>query len=81
MQMESIYTGGGGGGESFLEDVPLVELCILYLLACQGDSGLFLLCLCDVFRVLINSLVCWIFTGALGLVLFETVTIHSEVNM
>ena len=28
------------------------------------------LCLCDVFRALINSLVCWFCTGALGLVLF-----------
>ena len=36
------------------------SLCTLYLLACQvrvtvGDSGL---CWCDVFRALINSLVC-----------------------
>ena len=32
-----------------------------------------LLCLCDVFRALINSLVCWFCTSALGLILFQTV--------
>ena len=31
-----------------------------------------LLCLCDVFQALINSLVCWFCTSALGLVLFQT---------
>ena len=31
-----------------------------------------LLCLCDVFQVLINSLVCWFCTGALGFILFRT---------
>ena len=36
--------------------------------------GSFLLCLCDVFRALINSLVYWICTSALGLVLFHIVT-------
>ena len=37
-------------------DVPLLELCILYLFACQVRS--LLLCLCDVFRALINFLEC-----------------------
>ena len=40
------------------------SLCTLNLHACQVrvtvvDSGLCLLCLCDVFRALINSLVCY----------------------
>ena len=38
-----------------------------------GDSGLCCLCLCDVFRWLINSLVCCFCTSALGLVLFQIV--------
>ena len=37
-----------------------------------------LLCLCDVFRALINSLVCWFCTSALGLFLFQIVcTAHA----
>ena len=36
-----------------------------------------LLCLCDVFRALIKSLVCWSSTSALGLVLFQIVFIYS----
>ena len=32
-----------------------------------------LLCLCDVFRALMNSLVCWFYTDALGLVLFQII--------
>ena len=35
-----------------------------------------LLCLCDVFRALINSLVCWFRTSTLGLVLFQIVQIY-----
>ena len=50
----------------------------MYLHACHvrvtvGDSGLRCLCLCDVFRGLINSLVCCFCTSALGLVLFQIV--------
>ena len=30
-----------------------------------------LVCLCDAFRALINSRVCWFWTSALGLVLFQ----------
>ena len=33
--------------------------------------GSLLSCMCDVFRVLINSLVCWFCTSTLGLVLFK----------
>ena len=37
-----------------------------------------LLCLCDVFRGPVNSLVCWFCTSALGLVLFQIVGIHFK---
>ena len=37
---------------------------------CRRLSSL-LLCLCDVLRALIDSLVCWFCTSALGLVLFQ----------
>ena len=45
------------------EDVPVVELMYLVFTRMPGESyrrplGSFLLCLCDVFRALINSLVC-----------------------
>ena len=36
-----------------------------------------LLCLCDFFQSLINSLVCWFCTGALGLILFH-IALHSN---
>ena len=40
-----------------------------------------LLCLCEVFQVLINSLVCWFCAGALGLVLFQIETVaHTFVH-
>jgi len=43
------------------EDLPLVEF--IYLLTCQVSYrrrlGSLLLCLCNVLRVLINSLACW----------------------
>ena len=39
------------------------------------------LCLCDVFLAPISSLVCWFCTSALGLIQFQIVPIHSEVNM
>ena len=46
------------------EDVPLVEFTYLVFTRVPGESyrkrlGSLLLCLCDVFRALINSLVCW----------------------
>ena len=48
----------------YFDDVPLVEfIYTLYLHACQvsyhGRLRSLLLCLCDVFQALINSLVCW----------------------
>ena len=39
-----------------------------------------LLYLCYVFRALINSLVCWFCTSALGLVLFQIVTFLEELS-
>ena len=58
------------------------SLCTCYLLACQvritvGDSGLCCFCFCDVFRVQINSLVCWFCTSALGLVLFHSLCTYT----
>ena len=48
----------------FLEDVPLVEFMSLVFTHMRGESyhrqlRSLLLCLCDVFQMLINSLVCW----------------------
>ena len=45
------------------EDVPLVEFMYLVFTRMPGESyrrrlGSLFLCLCDVFRALINSLVC-----------------------
>ena len=47
-----------------MEDVPLVEFMYLVFTHTPGESyrrrhRSLLLCLCDVFRALINSLVCW----------------------
>ena len=47
----------------YLENVPLVEFIYLVFTRMPGESyrrrlGSLLLCLCDVFRVLIGSLVC-----------------------
>ena len=54
--------GGGGGGESFFEDVPLVEFKCLVFPHMPGESYSrqfsSLLCLCDIFQALINSLRC-----------------------
>ena len=53
----------------------------MYLVSTRmpGESyrrqGSLLLCLCDVFRALINFLVCWFCTSVLGLVLFHIVII------
>ena len=44
----------------------------------QQRLGFLLLCSCDVFRALINSLVCWFCTSALGLVLFQIVKPQAE---
>ena len=50
-------------------------LCTLYLLVCQvrvyrsiSVWGLLLMCLCDIFRALINSLVCWLWLASFELV-------------
>ena len=58
------------------EDVPLVEFMYLVFTRMPGESyrrrlGSLLLCVCDVFRALINSSVCVFCTSALGLVLFQ----------
>ena len=52
----------GGGGVHF-DDVPLLEVMYLAFTRMPGESYCrrlrsLLLCLCDVFRELINSLVC-----------------------
>ena len=51
------------------------SLCALYLLECHKNRrrlrSLFL-CLCDVFRALVNSLVGWFCAGAVGLVLLQS---------
>ena len=54
--------------------VPLAEF--MYLTCMPGESypqwlRSLLLCLCNIFRVLINSLVCWFCARALGLALFQ----------
>ena len=61
------------------EDLPMVEFMYLVFTCMQGESyrmrlRSLLLCSCDVFRALINSIVCWLCTSALGLVLFQIVT-------
>ena len=58
------------------EDLPLVEFMYLVFTCMPGESyhrwlSSLLLCLCDVFWVLINSLVCWFCMSALGLILFQ----------
>ena len=40
-----------------------------------------LLCLCDVFGALINSLVCWFCRSALGLVLLQTVHSNNQIQL
>ena len=64
------------------EDVPLVEFMYLVFTRMPGESYSrrlrSLLCSCHVFHTLINSLVCWFCTGALGLVLFQNVNIHKS---
>ena len=70
-----------------LEDVPLVEFMYLVFTRMQGESyrrqlRSLLLCFCDVFRALINSLVSWcsnnfLETGGGGLALFGTGNLHT----
>ena len=60
----------------YFEGVPLVEFIYLEFTIIPGESyrrrlRSFLLYLCYIFRVLINSLECWFCTSALGLVLFQ----------
>ena len=60
----------------YLEDVLLVKLMYLVFTRMPGESyrrwlRSLLLCLCYVFRALINSLVCWFCTSAVGLILFQ----------
>ena len=60
-------------------EVPLVEFMHLVFTRMPGESHCtwlrsLLLCLCDDFQALINSLVCWLCRGALGLFLFQTVS-------
>ena len=66
------------GQTGSLEDVPLVEFIYLVFTCMPGESYWrrlrSLLCLGDVFQVLINSLVCWFCTGTLSLILFHIVT-------
>ena len=70
-EMEGIYaTGGGGGGGggggregSVIEDIPLVEFMYLVFIRILRESyrrrlTSLLMCLCDVFRALINFIVC-----------------------
>ena len=58
--------------EMCFEDVPMVEFMYLVFTRMPGESyrrrSRFLLCLCDVFRALINSLVCCLYASALGFV-------------
>ena len=68
------------GSLEWLEDTPLVEFIYLVFTHMPGEGyhrwlRSLLLCLCDVFQGLINSLVWWFCTGALGLILFKIVMI------
>ena len=66
-------------------NAPLVEFTYLVFTCMPGDSyrrrlQSLLLCLCYVFRALINSLVCWFCTSTPGLVLFQIATPGHEEN-
>ena len=52
-----------------VEFIHLAFTCMLDESYCWWLGSL-LVCSCDVFQVLINSLACWFYTSALGLVLF-----------
>ena len=58
-----------------IEDVPLVEFMYLVFTRMPGESYRrrlgSLLYSCSIFRALINSLVCWLCTSALGLFCFR----------
>ena len=63
------------------EDVPLVELMCLAFTRMPGESyrrrlGSLLLYLCDVFRVLINSLACWNQLETTALVCFKSLLLN-----
>ena len=65
------------------DDVPLAEFIYLEFTRMPGRSyrrrlGSLVVCLCDVFRALINSLGFWFCTCALGLVLFEIVNKNRQ---
>ncbi len=67
-----------------LHPLPLVEFTYIVFTWMPGDSyckpfSSLLLCLCDVFRAQINSLVCWVCTCALGLVLFQIVVYVEKI--
>ena len=67
-------------------NVPLMEFMYLVFTRMPGESYCrrlrsLLLCLCDVFRTLINSLICWFCTSALGLVLFQIYMLVSYSNL
>ena len=77
-EMEGIYTTGQ---HPFFEDVPLMELIYLVFTRMLRESNSrrlrsLLLYLWDIFRALIHSLVCWLCTSALGLVLFQIRSIY-----
>ena len=64
------------------KDVPLVEFMYLVFTSMPGESyhrqfRSSLLHLCYVFRALINSLVCWLCTSALGFILFQIYNTHN----
>ena len=69
-------------GETYTEDVPLVAFVYLVCTRMPGESyrGYSdLCCVCvTYFRALINSLVCWFCTSALGLVLFRFVSSTAQ---
>ena len=61
------------------EDVPLVEIMYPVFTTKPGERyrrrlRSLVFCLCDVFRELITSPVCWFCTSSLGLVLFQIVS-------
>ena len=66
--------------------ITLVEFMYLVFTRMPGESyrrqlRSLLLCLCDVFRALINSLVCWFCRSALGLVLFQIWELSSIIPL
>ena len=72
--------------EVITEDVPLVQFMYLVFTRMTGETyrmrlRSLLLCLCDVFRALINSLVCRFCTSArLGRVMFQIVILTTSLS-